>query len=778
MGPDARPEMLDILGRQVASPVQFVKGLHTLYEHGARVFVEVGPKKALHGFTEDVLGDKPDVLALFTNHPKWEDDVAFNQALCGLYASGLGTSAEGTASLSPPPADPRVPATASWLVADAADDRAGSHVNVDGKGAGLRRPVVVSGAALGLPGTERLFDPSNVGRILRGEQLISAIPADLRDAILDQHITRLVKAPDGGGSFEAIDDAADVIKLAGRAQAFDPEAEFGIDGNRLPALDSTTCMAIAAGLDALNDAGIPLVQHYKTTTTGTQLPERWGLPDELRDDTGVIFASAFPGMDSFAGYAHDYYSDKARREQRAALESVRETVVASNGVGATPVLAELDRRIAGLRAEIDAHPYEFDRRFLFRVLSMGHSQFAEIIGARGPNTQVNAACASTTQAIGLAEDWIRAGRCRRVIVIAADNVTSDNLLGWVGAGFLVTGAAATDEVVEDAATPFDRRRHGMILGMGAAAIVVEEPDAVAERGIRPIAEVLSAVINNSAFHGTRLNVDHISQVMEHLVAQAEERWGIDRRAIASETMFVSHETYTPARGGSAAAEVASLRAVFGTDAGQIVMANTKGFTGHPMGVGIEDVVAIKALETGLVPPIPNFKEPDPDLGELNLSVGGSYPVRYALRLAAGFGSQISMVLFRWVPTPDGSRRSPEELGYEYRIVEPARWKGWLARVSGNPDPEVELVQHRLRVVDTGPTAARPEASATIREVPAATEPVDAPATDVPGVDHAVPALRCRLGPGLPCGPDRCAGRAGGGGGVRGRGASAGAGPRR
>ena len=707
MGPDARPEMLDILGRQVASPVQFVKGLHTLYEHGARVFVEVGPKKALHGFTEDVLGDKPDVLALFTNHPKWEDDVAFNQALCGLYASGLGTSAEGTASLSPPPVD------TSYAVheragsrAGVADDRAGSHMNVDGKGAGLRRPVVVSGAALGLPGTERLFDPSNVGRILRGEQLISAIPADLRDAILDQHITRLVKAPDGGGSFEAIDDAADVIKLAGRAQAFDPEAEFGIDGNRLPALDSTTCMAIAAGLDALNDAGIPLVQHYKTTTTGTQLPERWGLPDELRDDTGVIFASAFPGMDSFAGYAHDYYSDKARREQRAALESVRETVVASNGVGATPVLAELDRRIAGLRAEIDAHPYEFDRRFLFRVLSMGHSQFAEIIGARGPNTQVNAACASTTQAIGLAEDWIRAGRCRRVIVIAADNVTSDNLLGWVGAGFLVTGAAATDEVVEDAATPFDRRRHGMILGMGAAAIVVEEPDAVAERGIRPIAEVLSAVINNSAFHGTRLNVDHISQVMEHLVAQAEERWGIDRRAIASETMFVSHETYTPARGGSAAAEVASLRAVFGTDAGQIVMANTKGFTGHPMGVGIEDVVAIKALETGLVPPIPNFKEPDPDLGELNLSVGGSYPVRYALRLAAGFGSQISMVLFRWVPTPDGSRRSPEELGYEYRIVEPARWKGWLARVSGNPDPEVELVQHRLRVVDTGPAADR------------------------------------------------------------------------
>ncbi len=55
-GPDARPAMLDILGRQIASPVQFIKGLHTLHNAGARVFVEVGPKKALHGFVEDVLG--------------------------------------------------------------------------------------------------------------------------------------------------------------------------------------------------------------------------------------------------------------------------------------------------------------------------------------------------------------------------------------------------------------------------------------------------------------------------------------------------------------------------------------------------------------------------------------------------------------------------------------------------------------------------------------------------------------------------------------------------
>ncbi|MEZ5249230.1 MAG: acyltransferase domain-containing protein [Ilumatobacteraceae bacterium] len=90
--------MLDALGRQVASPVQFVKGLHTLYDAGARVFVEVGPKRALHGFVEDVLGHHDDVLALFTNHPKLGDAASINQALCGLWAAGVGFAASAASA--------------------------------------------------------------------------------------------------------------------------------------------------------------------------------------------------------------------------------------------------------------------------------------------------------------------------------------------------------------------------------------------------------------------------------------------------------------------------------------------------------------------------------------------------------------------------------------------------------------------------------------------------------------------------------------------------------
>ena len=168
--------------------------------------------------------------------------------------------------------------------------------------------------------------------------------------------------------------------------------------------------------------------------------------------------------------------------------------------------------------------------------------------------------------------------------------------------------------------------------------------------------------------------------MENLVAQAEAANGFRRREAAPRMVFVSHETYTPARGGSAAAEIHALRRVFGDAADRIVIANTKGFTGHAMGTGIEDVVAVKALETGCVPPVANFKEVDPELGALNLSKGGGYPVEYALRLGAGFGSQISMTLLHWIAAKDGARTSPHALGYASRIADAER----LERVAG-PD---------------------------------------------------------------------------------------------
>ena len=713
----------DALELQIASPVQWVKGLETLYAQGCRVFIECGPKKALKGFVDDVIGRKPDMVSLFTNHPKTGEIASFNQALCGLYAAGVEPQ---PAKVNPMSVKNHQPSPPSSLSLSGRGGAAPSLLPspLEGEGLGVRganglealgallaqaiqsannaaspasQPfdrnatplgsIVISGTGLGLPGAGKsLMDPDNVQRILRGEQFIDLIPERFRSLMLRKNIIRLVKGEDGSGQFVSIDQPSDVIRLAGRAGSFDLHAEYGVPTALIEAFDRTTQMAMAAGLDALREAGLPLVQTYRHTSRGTDLPDRWMLPESLRDETGVIFASAFPGMDRMADELERYHTFENRQAQLDQLDQLR-------GVISDPAaLDEIGRRSAALREDLAREPYSFDRRFLFRVLAMGHSQFAEYVGARGPNTAVNAACASTTQAIAVAEDWIRGGRCRRVLIVASDEVTSDKLMEWVGAGFLATGAAATDDEVAAAALPFDKRRHGTLLGMGACALVVESEDAVRERGMRGIVELLSSETANSAFHGTRLNVDHISQVMDRLITTAERRFGIDRAAIASQLVFMSHETFTPARGGSAAAEVAALRKSFGSAADAIVISNTKGFTGHPMGVGVEDVIAVKILEHGIVPPVPNFREVDPDLGQLNLSRGGRYPVQYAIHLAAGFGSQLALTLLRHIP------------GSLDRVDSPAHYRFWLDQVSGYDRAETEVVLRVLRVATSAHSA--------------------------------------------------------------------------
>jgi malonyl CoA-acyl carrier protein transacylase len=87
--PTGREEILDILGQQVASPVQFVRSMETLYASGARVFVEIGPKRVLNALAVDNLKDRNDVTMLATNHPRKGGLASFNEALAGLYAAGV-----------------------------------------------------------------------------------------------------------------------------------------------------------------------------------------------------------------------------------------------------------------------------------------------------------------------------------------------------------------------------------------------------------------------------------------------------------------------------------------------------------------------------------------------------------------------------------------------------------------------------------------------------------------------------------------------------------------
>ena len=452
-------------------------------------------------------------------------------------------------------------------------------------------------------------------------------------------------------------------------------------------MDVTTRLAIAAGLEALRDAGIPLIRQFRTTSTGHELPDSWALPPALRRETGIIFASAFPGM---ASLVDEVTREAATRYGAGRRSDLLNFIPGFSPMSVTTVNAEritawFTEEFSGLNLAGSEELYTFNRDFLLRVISMGQGQMAQLIKAQGPNTHIDAACAGTTQAILLARDWIRTGQAKRVIVIAADDVAGQTLLPWVGSGFLAVGAATTMGNVSEAALPFDDRRHGLILGSAAVGIVLENQDLVKKRGMDAIATIEAGAVANSGFHGTRLDVDHISSVMEEMIVKWENQSGLSRHDLARDVFFMSHETYSPKRGGSSAAEVHALRRTFGDQARLIPIANTKGFTGHTMGVGVEDVVALRCLQKRMVPPIPNLRQPDPEFADLNLSRGGACQANYSLRLAAGFGSQIVMALYKVA-----SRE-------ENRITDLHTHRSWLKEISGYGDPVVSVDQRTLRL---------------------------------------------------------------------------------
>ncbi|KAH9098943.1 hypothetical protein LEN26_016492 [Aphanomyces euteiches] len=192
----------------------------------------------------------------------------------------------------------------------------------------------------------------------------------------------------------------------------------------------------------------------------------------------------------------------------------------------------------------------------------------------------------------------------------------------------------------------------MLLGSGAIGLVLEaKPSINRTLPATPSVYLVASQMSNSAFHGASLDKEHMAQELNRFLQMVEAEHGISRATLATQGAYYSHETCTQASPTAACSftEVYMLRSAFG-DAGleSLVLVNTKAFTGHAMGVSFEEVIAVEGLKRGILPPVVNHVNHDPNLSArpLRLSQGGAYPhVKYALRFAAGFGSQIAFTLY-------------------------------------------------------------------------------------------------------------------------------------
>ncbi len=132
-------------------------------------------------------------------------------------------------------------------------------------------------------------------------------------------------------------------------------------------------------------------------------PGGWVLPEAMQETTGVVYATSFPALDAAVMEVSSFFQSQLARQASVPhmIGVLREKLLLKSG--ADSASAELDGALSLLEAQLESSqpqqeeapvkPYEFDRKFLFRVLVLGNAQLAQIIKARGPNMQTNAACA-------------------------------------------------------------------------------------------------------------------------------------------------------------------------------------------------------------------------------------------------------------------------------------------------------------------------------------------------------------------------------------------------
>jgi len=547
--------------------------------------------------------------------------------------------------------------------------------------------IMVTGVSAGLPGKGGCFEGS-LERLCRGESCIAPISRETAQALLEKNVVQVKKLPNGEVLKLPVEELTDTIQLAGQLDmSLVQLTQYGVSASVAKAMDPATRVAVVAGLEAVKAAGL-------CSSEGG-----WKLPETMQESTGVIFATSFPAFESAIAEVCRFFKSREGKQRKGEaastiLEQLRHRL-GGDGTEENPVAdmtkeAVLQHVAEALQktheGEDSSEEYVFDSKYLLKVLVLANAQLAQIIGAKGPNIQTSAACAGTTQGLAMAQDLLHAGRAERVIVIAGDTASSDVLLPWIGNGFRAFGAACTEADVKNAALPFDKRRNGILLGSGAVGIVLEAEEAMLHRQGRHSASgrnaglsspspcvgggnaglsspspcrLLATQCSNSAFHGVALDKGHIAQELDRFLTRVERDHAVTRADIAKHGVYLSHETCTHASPTSSCAysEISALRQAFGEDLMRsLLILNTKGCTGHAMGASFEDAIATEVLRTGVAPQIPNWEQPDEHLGELNLCKGGllSPAPKYALRFAAGFGSQVAFALFSKGNSLEGS----------------------------------------------------------------------------------------------------------------------------
>lgn len=261
------------------------------------------------------------------------------------------------------------------------------------------------------------------------------------------------------------------------------------------------------------------------------------------------------------------------------------------------------------------------------------SSLAAEAGVRGPVLTVSTACASGTDALGLAFRKIRSGEADVVVAGGFDAVAEFSFSGFCALNALTTGKVR----------PFSKNRSGLALGEGAAFLVVEREAVAAARGARILGRVAGYASAADATHLTAPDRDGRGLAAAATAAIREAKTGTDGIDYVS-----AHGTGTLYNDWM---ETRVLKSVLGIHARAVPVSSIKAVLGHAFGAAgaLEAAACLLAIRDGVVPPTANFEEPDPECDvDCVPNRARAVPVRVALSLSAGFGGQNAAIVLAGV----------------------------------------------------------------------------------------------------------------------------------
>jgi len=303
----------------------------------------------------------------------------------------------------------------------------------------------------------------------------------------------------------------------------------------------------------------------------------------------------------------------------------RTAVVLGTGVGGIGTLDEGFHRLYGEGAT-RLHPFTIPRL----MVSAPASHLSIEFGLTGPSFTASSACASAGHALGMALLLLRAGMADVAVTGGTEaSLSFGALKGW----------EAMRIVSPDTCRPFSRDRSGMVLGEGAAVLVLETEEHARARGAEVLAELAGIGMSADARDITAPDPEGAARAM---------RLALDDARLEPDAVdYVNaHGTGTAAND---ACESQAIHAAFGAHAARLPVSSSKSLFGHALGAAgaLEAVATVLALRHGILPPTANFTEPDPACPvDAVPNEARRAPIRAALSNSFAFGGLNAVVAFR------------------------------------------------------------------------------------------------------------------------------------